>query len=98
MSGAGFEVSPEQLRSSAANASSIAAGLATPVQTAGTASGAAETALGGWQVAGQLAAVVTAWTQGVEKIRSALGTDEESLRQAADNYGKTDNGNAGALQ
>ncbi|MFE4973387.1 type VII secretion target [Kitasatospora sp. NPDC056651] len=98
MPGAGFEVSQEQLRSAAANASSIAAGLGTPVQTAGTASGAAEAALGGWQVAGQLAAVVTAWTQGVEKIRTALGADEESLRTAADNYGTTEQGNAGALQ
>ncbi|WP_030060121.1 MULTISPECIES: type VII secretion target [Streptomyces] len=98
MSDAGFEVSPEQLRASAANASSIATGLATPVQTAGTASGTAGTALGGWQVAGQLAAVVTAWTQGAEKIRTALGADEESLRKAADDYGRTENGNAGALR
>ncbi|MFJ9841910.1 type VII secretion target [Kitasatospora sp. NPDC101155] len=98
MSDAGFEVSPEQLRSSAANASSITAGLAKPVQTASTASGSAETALEGWQVSGQLAAVVTAWTQGVEKIRTALGTDEEALRTAADNYGKTEHGTAKALE
>ncbi|MBD0695164.1 hypothetical protein [Streptomyces sp. CBMA123] len=94
----GFDVSPQQLKFAADNASSITAGLAKPVQTAGTASGTAETALGGWQVAGQLAAVVTSWTQGVEKIRTALGKDEEALRTAADGYGRTEKGTAKALQ